>query len=717
MQKLLVAVEHLLAKKNIKMKKILFLLLIVISAQAFGQQNIGGVINRYANVVEVDYCKNTISIPSSLVAQFSVGDKILIIQMKGASLKEGNNNINNGEIDDYNSAGNWEFNEIKIINSGANAIIELKYELEKSYEVDGFVQIVNVPQYTDVNITNTLTCQNWDGLFGGILVFEASGTISMNANIDLSGSGFRGGVAESLTNPCFGINGYSGYSCEYSLVCGAKKGEGVGDRYESEDLGRAPNANGGGGGNDHNACGGGGGAYGEGGKGGFHNPGCNGPGGIGGLELEYNNSLNKIFFTGAGGAGDANSLGPFGHGTNGGNAGGLVYITANSITQNGFKIISNGIDVTPYADEDGAGGGGAGGIVVLDINNYPQNIDIELRGGRGGDVVSNGSCPGVGGGGSGGIVWISQSSSVANISLDAPGGAIGSISGGCTDVNDAQPGEDGGFYFNFTKIEGDKNFEAISLVAGNDTTLCGADGVPLWANVSTSKDYDFIWTWSSGSETEEDFTFNPEYSGNYQVVASASFEKFGISCEEIYIVNVGINKPHISIETSSFFGDTILIGEVFFLNALITPTNENYSYSWTPSERVEPNNTRNTIATPYETGEYCLTVIDENACSNTECITLFIYEPEIFSPDAFTPNNDDLNNTFFPIITEDLKVVSFKIYNRWGDLVYETNEKDAWNGKKDGIDLASDMYIWNLEVIQDLSNNTFYKMGNISIVR
>ena len=270
------------------MKKIFILLLIAISIKAFNQ-NIGGVINKYANVVEIDYCQNTISIPSSLASQFHIGDKIMIIQMKGASLIEGNN-INNGKIDDYNNAGNWEINEIKSLNSSTNFIISLKYEIERSYNVSGFVQIVSIPQYTDVNIVNTLTCQSWDGTTGGVLVFNASGTVTLNANIDVSEKGFRGGIAEETSGTaCFGAVGYSGYNCSYGLECGAKKREGIGNRWETKELSRATNANGGGGGSDHNASGGGGGAFGYGGKGGDHTGGCTGNGGIGGLKLDYNN--------------------------------------------------------------------------------------------------------------------------------------------------------------------------------------------------------------------------------------------------------------------------------------------------------------------------------------------------------------------------------------------------------------------------------------------
>ena len=700
---------------------IIFLYILCLFTSLFvkGQTITTPTINRYANVLGLDYCTNTLSVPAGMGAQFSIGDKILIIQMKGATLND-EATANNGQVLDYNNAGNYEVNEILSINSTATDDIILKYEIERAYNASGSVQIVNIPQYTDVTIQNTLTCQAWDGKTGGILIFNASGTVTLNANIDVSEKGFRGGVAEenSGTN-CFGGFGYSGYNCGNSSICGAEKGEGIGNRYETQEIARAPNANGGGGGNDHNASGGGGGAFGSGGKGGFFDGGCSGYGGIGGLELEYNDDLNKIFFSGGGGAGDAGNqiVDSIVEGTDGGFAGALVYITSNSISTNGAVIISNGEAVTDIADYDGAGGGGAGGVVILDINTYLSNVLIEVNGGKGGDVFASGACPGTGGGGSGGTVWLSQSSSVSNVVLTAQGGIVGVISGTCTDINDAQPGEDGGFYFDFKKMISTKVFKILQLTAGNDTVICGDNSAPLWAEFSSSKKIDFEWNWSSGSANDLEFNFKPEYGGNYNVVASASYEVFGHFCEETYLVNVDVRNPLINIIASSFFGDTIKIGEAIFLNAVVSPLSNEYVYLWSPSDKVEPNDNRNAIATPYETGLYCLSVTDELDCTVSECINLYVFEPKVIAPNAFSPNGDDLNNEFLPILTDDLSVLSFTVYDRWGAIVYHTKEAKAWNGMKDDLRLSSDLYLWAIEVEQKLSKKTFNIMGNISLIK
>lgn len=677
-------------------------------------------INKYANVVTIDYCKNTISVPPGMGGQFAIGDKILMIQMKGATLKEVNN-ANNGKIDDYNNAGNYEINEIKAINSFANDEILFKFEIERAYNISGFVQIVNVPQYEDVVIQNTLTCQAWNGSFGGILSFNATGSVTMNADIDVSGKGFRGGVAEDIggTN-CFGGAGYSGFNCEFALECGAPKGEGIGNRFENLELARAPNANGGGGGNDHNAGGGGGGAFGKGGLGGDRtNGGCNGFGAFGGSKIDYL-SLNKMLFSGAGGAGDAgNQTGSF-EGTSGNNAGAIVFVSSNNIIANGNKIRSNGLSVTDIAIGDGAGAGGAGGLVVLDVDLFTDMLSVEVVGGNGGDVQDDDSCPGPGGGGSGGTLWLKSSFASLNLSLNKIGGTPGELLiPPCAGSNNgATAGEDGGFIYDFPSSVSNKEFEALTLIAGSDTVICGEGSAPLFAEASASSVFDFEWTWSSGTESDFNFNFEPTFSGNYLVTAAASYQPvFGPLCKETFLINVDIKKPNIDIVASSFYGDTVTIGQAHFINAVVSPLNSDYVYEWNPADKVAPNNEPNAVAIPYETEAFCLTVTDELGCSNTECVTLYVYDASIKAANAFSPNADGLNDTFFPILSEDLNIIHFKIYNRWGDLVFETNEHKAWDGTKNNIKLASDLYIWHVKVKQNLSGKIFEQQGEVSIIR
>ena len=70
-------------------------------------------------------------------------------------------------------------------------------------------------------------------------------------------------------------------------------------------------------------------------------------------------------------------------------------------------------------------------------------------------------------------------------------------------------------------------------------------------------------------------------------------------------------------------------------------------------------------------------------------------------PNAFTPNSDNRNDTFRPAFVEDyceVLVFSMKIFNRWGQLVYETDDAfQPWDGMHNGNPAPSDVYVWTIE--------------------
>ncbi|MEZ4894416.1 MAG: gliding motility-associated C-terminal domain-containing protein [Saprospiraceae bacterium] len=86
-------------------------------------------------------------------------------------------------------------------------------------------------------------------------------------------------------------------------------------------------------------------------------------------------------------------------------------------------------------------------------------------------------------------------------------------------------------------------------------------------------------------------------------------------------------------------------------------------------------------------------------------------------PNAFTPNNDGYNDFFRPVPTEGAEmIVSLQVYNRWGTKIYEGNGAGAaWNGKVNGKDASSDVYVYILVV--ECNGVQRQKHGEISLLR
>ena len=77
-------------------------------------------------------------------------------------------------------------------------------------------------------------------------------------------------------------------------------------------------------------------------------------------------------------------------------------------------------------------------------------------------------------------------------------------------------------------------------------------------------------------------------------------------------------------------------------------------------------------------------------------MTVIVYDKvELATPTAFTPNNDGENEIVYAYVKGiDLNTFSFKIFNRWGEIVFETNDPNiGWDGTNDGKQLEMDTYM------------------------
>jgi len=411
------------------------LLCVAINARS---QTISGIVNSYYQVTAINTSTNSITVSNA--TGLTAKTRVLLIQMKGASI-DNSNSSSYGNITAINNAGNYEMNTVCSVTGNE---VALEFQMLNSYTVTEPVQLVSVPSYSSVTITDSVKSTPWDPTTGtgGIVAIEASSTITLNSGIDVSGQGFIGG---SLFNYSTAL----GYNCNFTPVAAyyypnpptdayknaGTKGEGIADYITNEECGMGKLANGGGGGNNQNTGGGGGSNYGSGGKGGNSTALCYAISpGIGGLSLSsygYSTSsgANRIFFGGGGGSGHENNA----VGTPGGNGGGIVLLSAPTIISSGMSILANGgrpynaALADPYqASGDGGGGGGGGGTVLIN-GTISGTINILANGADG----SNASyppasrCGGPGGGGGGGVVWVTGSSFPVAITASVNGGQNG----------------------------------------------------------------------------------------------------------------------------------------------------------------------------------------------------------------------------------------------------------------------------------------------------
>ena len=128
-----------------------------------------------------------------------------------------------------------------------------------------------------------------------------------------------------------------------------------------------------------------------------------------------------------------------------------------------------------------------------------------------------------------------------------------------------------------------------------------------------------------------------------------------------------------------------------------------------------------TFIFPEDTGQYMvmLAVIDANGCKDTIFqLAIVIGEYGIYVPNAFTPDFDGVNDGFYPkgfgISDDDY---SMFIFDRWGELIFETHKKFApWFGVYKNKLVQNGVYVWKLE-FKDINGDSHSRIGHVTIVK
>lgn len=159
---------------------------------------------------------------------------------------------------------------------------------------------------------------------------------------------------------------------------------------------------------------------------------------------------------------------------------------------------------------------------------------------------------------------------------------------------------------------------------------------------------------------------------------------------------------------------------------LIEFTNESTGatqYHWTFGDGGEASETD--VSYNYHNGVpgtyiACLEAFNDNGCIDSVCVTIVITEIfTLYVPNAFTPNNDGLNDEFFPVITGELEnTFEMRIFNRWGEQLFFTHDKtNTWDGYI-GINPAQeDVYIWKIYVEPNDGKDAKEYVGRVTLFR
>lgn len=187
------------------------------------------------------------------------------------------------------------------------------------------------------------------------------------------------------------------------------------------------------------------------------------------------------------------------------------------------------------------------------------------------------------------------------------------------------------------------------------------------------------------------------------------------SCEEIQPVFVSLSGTGFTVNSPLVVAYPATAN---LTTAISGPANLRYSYWKDAGASVSPLAAPDAVAVP---GVYYIRSTDAQGCTSVKSIKVEITglpDAQVFAPGIFTPNGDGVND-WFRIMMKGVSGVRFlKIYNRWGQEVFETVNPDiGWDGSIRGTPAPGGAYVWRMEVEGTLSRKIFRFSGTIVLAR
>lgn len=147
-------------------------------------------------------------------------------------------------------------------------------------------------------------------------------------------------------------------------------------------------------------------------------------------------------------------------------------------------------------------------------------------------------------------------------------------------------------------------------------------------------------------------------------------------------------------------------------------------FLWTPGETLSCTACPDPQASPLKTTEYIVYVVNDYNCRDTDAVIVNVLcdESQVFVPNSFSPNADGQNDRFFPHGRGLESVLSFRVYNRWGELVFDrknfqpSDESQGWDGTHRGTPLSPDVFVYFLEAVCS-GGETLMVKGDVTLVR
>ena len=243
--------------------------------------------------------------------------------------------------------------------------------------------------------------------------------------------------------------------------------------------------------------------------------------------------------------------------------------------------------------------------------------------------------------------------------------------------------------------------------AGADTMICFGTSAQLQASGGS------IYSWSPAVFLNASDIPNPVATNPIATVVYIVTVRDVLGCPKPVMDTIILNVANIIADAGP--SDTSVVIDQPLQLFATGSTN----YSWSPPTWLNAANIADPVSLPQDNIKYTVTVSNDIGCSSIDTINvkLFKVKPDLYVPTGFSPNGDGTNDILKPLALGLKSVDAFKIYNRWGQLLFSTTKiGEGWDGTFKGATQGPGTYVWYAWGT-DYKNNKLERKGTVVLIR
>jgi gliding motility-associated-like protein len=256
--------------------------------------------------------------------------------------------------------------------------------------------------------------------------------------------------------------------------------------------------------------------------------------------------------------------------------------------------------------------------------------------------------------------------------------------------------------------------QPIKIITSPKKQICNKESFNLWANGAST----YLWSPSQSlsSATSPNPTATPNATTQYMVIG---FDNHNCFKDTGYVILTVFPKPTIQLGADQ----TLSTGTLFPITSVFS-NGPIVKWLWSPTTDLSCTNCPKPIATVRKDITYTATITNIYGCTASDDIRIHTMceASQVYVPNAFTPDGDGRNDILM-VRSKGIEAVrSFKIYSRWGELIFEktsfppNNPTYGWDGKIKGMMGAAEVYVYIAEVTCD-NNESYFIKGNVTLLK